>query len=191
MPEGDLTARLNLKDIPVGQALSLAPELAQQVEGAFSGAVNLTVPSAKLKDLDAWVASGNVTADRVQAYGFRIDRVSSVVGLSKGTLAVTELRGRLENTPVGGSGELRLKDPYRYQAKLTVEKLDLAALKKLSPKLRPPVSVEGGFTATADLRGTLHPLTVQASGTGARTRCGSAASASPGLTSTGPPRRIA
>jgi translocation and assembly module TamB len=165
VPQGDLTANLTLRDIPLAQALRLVPGPAPSASGRFSGDVAVHTPAARLGDVTAWEVSGGIKADRLRAYGLTMDHFAGTVRLEHGTLSAKDVRGDLEGARVTGSGELSLTEAARYRANLDVRKADLAALQRLAPEFRPPVTIAGRFEGNADVRGTLNPPTLDASGT--------------------------
>jgi hypothetical protein len=165
VPQGDLTANLTLRDIPLAQALSLVPGTPGSAGCRFSGDVTVHTPAARLSDVTAWEVSGGIKADRLRAYGLTMDNLAGTVRLEHGTLSAKDIRGDLEGARVTGSGELSLTEAARYRANLDVRKADLAALQRLAPEFRPPVTIAGRFEGSADVKGTLNPPTLDASGT--------------------------
>lgn len=168
-PEGDLIAKLALQDIPVGRALSLLPGEAQRAQGQVSGTFEFRSAAAKLRDVTAWRASGSLSTKRVQAFGWALDNASTDFLLDRGFLALTKAQGTLEGTAVSATGTLGLTEPYRLRGKLDLRDADLSAVQRLSPDLKPPVTVAGHLSADASFEGTLSPLAVQTSGNVAAT----------------------
>jgi hypothetical protein len=163
-PEGDLTAKLTLQDIPVGRVLSLLPGEAQRAQGQVSGTFEFLSPAAKLRDVTAWRASGSASTKRVQAFGWALDNASTNFLLERGILALTKAQGTLEGTTVNATGTLGLTEPYRLQGKLDLQDADLSAVQRLSPDLKPPVIIAGHLNADANFDGTLRPMAAQTSG---------------------------
>lgn len=163
---GNLTARLDLENIPLARVLSLVPGAAEWAGGAFSGNVSVQAPLFRLRQPAAWTAAGKISSKRVRAYGLNLEDAAGDIRMKAGLLTLSDVKGRLEGAPVSGSAELRLTDPYRYEAKLALGRTLLTDLQRLAPQLRPPVAITGRFEATADLKGTLNPLTAITSGTG-------------------------
>src|SRR5438105_1685502 len=89
--------------------------------------------------------------------------------LKNGLFTVHDVKARLEQASVAGSAELGLATPFRYEAKLRLDRTDLAKLEHLTPGVRPPVNLAGRFTGTAEARGTLSPVSIKAKGTGTAT----------------------
>jgi translocation and assembly module TamB len=166
VPMGDLTANVTLDQIPltqVGQMLKAE----QALSGSVSGTLSARAPGAELKNLEAWGAKGKLTAKKLAVLGLSFQDGRADVNLSKGTFAVTELRAALEGAPVSATGQIRLAGNYPLQATAALKGWDLATLERLAPQWRPPLDLAGTFSITADLKGTLQPLKVEASGTSA------------------------
>ncbi|HEV3262578.1 MAG TPA: AsmA-like C-terminal region-containing protein [Gemmataceae bacterium] len=161
VPTGDLTAKVTLDEIPLDRVASLVPGTAAQAAGVLSGSVEVQAPSARLKEVTAWFASGSVIARGVRAYGWALDIAATDVRLKEGELTLSGLRGVIQNTPVTGSGHLRLAAPYAYGGKLSLPPSDVASLGRLYPGFQPPVPVDGRIEATADVEGTLSPFTAK------------------------------
>ncbi len=168
-PEGDLTAKLTLQSIPVGRVLSLLPGEAQRARGQVSGTFEFRSAAAKLRDVTAWRASGSLSTKRVQAFGWALENTSTDFLLKRGFLALTKVQGTLEGTAVSATGTLGLTEPFRLRGKLDLRDADLSAVQRLSPDLKPPVTIAGHLNADASFEGTLRPMAVQTSGNVAAT----------------------
>lgn len=166
IPAGDLSARLTLERIPLARVLAAVPGGAGRAEGSFAGNVALRAPTNRLRDPATWEGSGALHAERLEAQGWRLQETRVDLLLKGGIVAATGLRASLEGTPVQGQAELTLADPYRFSARVALERGSLAALQRLAPELRPPVAILGTFTVAAVVQGTLTPFTLDASGSG-------------------------
>jgi translocation and assembly module TamB len=169
IPQGNATANLTLKQIPLQQALRLVPGAAERTQGNFSGTLQARVPVAQFRQMNGWQASGSVTAERIRAYGWDLTEATAKVRLNRGVLSIAGLRGQVEGMALDGFAGLQLDSPYRHTGHVQLRKGDLAALRRLAPELRPPLPVEGHFDVATDFQGSLHPFTWQASGTGSAT----------------------
>jgi len=67
--------------------------------------------------------------------------------------------------PLTGMGEIHLKPPYHYQARIDVRGTEAAELPQLPEAARSTVVVEGRATVAARLQGTLDPWKLDTSGT--------------------------
>ena len=164
-PSGDLTLKLNLDKVPLTRALALLPGAEAKAEGTMSGRIEARAPANKLRDLKAWEASATLQSDRLAAYGIALTKVRLPLTVKDGDAKVQDLEAGLEGGRVTGGAELTLTGDYPYKGRLTMKDADLAALERLSPNVRPPVTVKGRATVAADLQGKLSPLTFAASGT--------------------------
>lgn len=163
-PQGDLSAQLALRKIPLDQVLSLVPGAAEQVEGRLTGTASFLAPVAQLRDVRTWQASGAISTKQGKAFGLPLDTAVADFRLQRGILELTKGRARLEGAPVNATATLALTSPFRYQGDSNVQGADLTALRHLSPKLRPPVALAGSLNTTADFQGTVSPWTFQGSG---------------------------
>src|SRR5437764_5972476 len=102
-PLGDVSASLTLTDIPIGRVLSLAPSLAKDSAGAFSGEVTFRSSAQKLRDPTAWVARGTARADKVRLLAVALDEAVPKFNLRRGELALTDTSLGVEGLKVGGS----------------------------------------------------------------------------------------
>jgi translocation and assembly module TamB len=163
-PAGDLTADLTMDHLPLGEA---AKELG--VEGAagseITGSASVKVSLAKLEKDREWDGSGKIVVRTARAFGWTLEDGGADVKLAGKTLTLANVRGTLEGTPITGSGTVTLEGEHPFTVKLSVKDADLSAVQRLSPDMRPPVTVAGRASVTAKLSGTLEPFHLQASGT--------------------------
>jgi hypothetical protein len=164
-PPGDLTANVKLADIGLTPLLR-AGGVKVDVAGTVSGSAELRAPSDRLRDLSAWHVTGSLNSKRIDAYGWSLTNVGAALRADKGLLTVRDVTGKLEGAPVTGSGEAKLTEPYTYSAKVELANGDLVSLQRLAPEFRPSLAVAGRFGITAEINGTLSPLTTNFLGTG-------------------------
>jgi hypothetical protein len=164
-PLGDLTASMTLDHLPLDVLLNRLPGTANLAHGLFDGDFTLRAQASRLSEPAAYVASGTIRAEKLFAYGLTLTKATGQLSLDQGTARVRKLRGTLEGAVVAleGQADLTARD-VPYQGKATLEKADLTALARLAPSFRPAFTVEGMLGVTADLRGTLTPLTLQVNG---------------------------
>ena len=165
VPAGDLTARVSLDRIPVARVLSVLPGVAERAGGAVSGRATFRAPAAQLRDVNNWRASGAVSGDRVEAFGWTLVHGGADFRVENGTLTVSDARTQIEGLDATGKARLGLTAPYRFEGNVDLRHAHLGALRRLAPEVRPPVSVDGRLDATASFQGTLSPVTVESSGT--------------------------
>jgi hypothetical protein len=165
VPEGNVSADLRVQDVPLDRALDALPRAAGQAAGNLSGSVNASVPAAKVRDPAAWRVKGSLSAPQVRLYGLALKDFAADLALADGRATVTGLKANLEGAPVTGSAEARLAGAWPFEARLDLGRMDLAAVERLAPSVRPPVAVTGTVRLTASADGTLQPVNVNAKGT--------------------------
>ena len=84
--------------------------------------------------------------------------------MDAGTAKASAVKATLGKATLTGSARLALASPWRYSGTLTLSGADLKVVQGLNPDFRPPFPVAGAADVTADLAGTLRPLTAAASG---------------------------
>jgi hypothetical protein len=163
VPLGAVAAELTLDRIPVSAVAELTGT--ERVGGVLSGQLSVRGPADKLKDIAALEGGGKLTVDKVSAYGLALQQVTTGVQLKGGVLRLVDLHSTFQGTPITASAELKLSGDYPFKANTDLKNWDLAALEKIAGKgQEPPVKIAGSFTTTADVRGTLKPFTLNASG---------------------------
>jgi hypothetical protein len=165
VPEGNITADLRVRDVPLDRALDALPKTTGQAAGNLSGSVSATIPAAKVRDPATWQAKGSLSAPEVRLYGLALKDFAADLALSGGRATISGLKANLEGAPVSGSAEARLAGAWPFQAKLDLGRLDLGAVEHMVPGVRPPVAVAGTVRVTAAADGTLQPVNVNARGT--------------------------
>ncbi len=164
-PLGDLSGNMHVDKFPLDVLLSRLPGASGVAEGAFSGHVEMRAAVKTLIDPTTWHATGQLSSDRIAAYGLALTGVSTDVSVEGGAAKVSGLKATLDKATLSGDASLTLASPWSYTGALSVKGLDLTAAQRLAPDFRPPFDVGGAADATADLRGALSPLSVSASGT--------------------------
>ncbi len=163
VPLGELTADLILDHVPLDQ-VPVPGEQKLQLGGAVSGKFGLRVPGDQLKSGAAWDATGELNGERLAALGLNLRDFAASLRLRLGILSVSKLQGRLEGAPLTGQGQLVLTGSFPFSSKLNLAGLDIAALDHVAPQFRPPYHLAGKLAVSADLRGKLQPVTVNATG---------------------------
>jgi hypothetical protein len=163
-PVGDLTANLEVDNLPLENVLALLPGAAKGSEGVLSGNVSARAPSNRLTDPAAWTATASLRSPHLRAYGLNQTDSSARLALDHGKARVEDFHGRLEGGPVQATGELTLAAPYKYTAKVGLDDVDLAGLNRLTPDFRLPMTLAGSLRFDADLNGQLRPASLSACG---------------------------
>jgi hypothetical protein len=149
VPQGDLTARLVLADIPLGGVLSLMPAGGPHVDGQFSGTVDAQAALARLGDLRAWQGSGKI--ERLRVDRFEVGTVAFHWESDGEHLRLSDVHSGLYQGDVTGSAVLPLRASAAGSIDLQFRKLDIGALTRALPVV--PLRVEGQADGT--LEGTI------------------------------------
>ena len=72
IPVGDLAARLSVSRLPLGLLARLAPAVDLGEGGAVSGALELAIPAARLKDVTAWDGNATFRSPAATAFGWTL-----------------------------------------------------------------------------------------------------------------------
>jgi hypothetical protein len=163
-PLEDLTADLHIDRVPVDRFLVLLPGIIGDTTGEVSGKVHGKVPVKRLTDAAAWEATAEWTSPSLRVVGITIQSATVDAELARGVVNLSNFKGDLEGGTATGSGDMRLASPYAYKARLDLQKVDIAALNRLVPEYRPPVTAAGSLRLDANLRGSFEPLVTGASG---------------------------
>jgi translocation and assembly module TamB len=164
VPPAELSAKLQLDQLPIGQVLRAIPNANADGGGTASGELTARAPTEAVRDLTKWDATGRLDARDVRAFGRSADEMSFHMRLERGTLAITDARGRVQGGAIGGNGQLEVTAPFRYEARLDLPPSDPKSWQQVAPELR-SVRLAGQVRADSRVSGTLQPLTVKADGT--------------------------
>ncbi len=163
-PAGDFTAQLKLERLPLNRLASVFPGGAENVAGLFTGSSSVRAPVNQLRDLKTWDASVTLQSQQLDVFGIQSKDLSARVSLKQGEFKVAELAGKIEGGLVTGAGELNLAPPYRYQANLDLENINLGMWQQLHPAFRPPIAVTGELGVKMQASGSLQPFAIHAQG---------------------------
>lgn len=168
-PRGDVSAKLALDGVPLGQVLRAVPGGPFPVAGPVSGSAEFKAPLDRLTDTAFWQASGELTSAAITAAGRTVSGVRLPLKVAGGKAALTAGAARVEGIPLTADAEVTLTGQFPFTATVKSDPQQVAALTKLVPELSLPVPVEGKLAATARASGTLSPTAVKAEGTLAAT----------------------
>lgn len=164
VPQGDLRATLHLDKVPLDVLLSLLPAAKGQAAGVLSGTLQARVPMASLGDPATWRGSATLTAPNIAVYGLALRNASANLNVEQGEATLSALKANLEGTPMASEGVIWLKDNYPFRVGVKLGDIDLAALSRLTPSLRPPIKIKGQASLLGKVLGTLKPFTFETTG---------------------------
>ncbi|MGH7225590.1 MAG: hypothetical protein ACRELF_20425, partial [Gemmataceae bacterium] len=164
VPRGDLQAALDLTQIPLATALSLAPQIGDRATGILSGRIQVRAPLEKLSDPTNWRGSANVNSPHLTVYGLPLANLSVGLIVDEARARLTTFKADVAGTPLTGKGELGLQGDYPFKAEVHLGGTDLTALNRLAPAFRPPLEIKGRAQLNGSATGTLKPLQFDTSG---------------------------
>ncbi len=164
VPRGNLSVDLALRELPTAELLRPFPALAGKGSGILSLTVRAGVPLERLRDPVAWTGTASLRVPEMNVYGVVVRNVSTGLSVLRGLALLSDLKGEVEGGKLSGSASLSLTGAQRFQGDVKVVGLDVARLMASLPESWRRLPSRGTVTASADLRGTLQPLKVDASG---------------------------
>jgi hypothetical protein len=163
-PRGDVTAKLTLDGVPLGQVLKAVPGGPFPAAGPVSGTAEFKAPFDKLADAGSWTASGVLTSPTITAAGRAISEVKLPLKVSGGKADLVAAAATVEGIPLTADATVTLAGSYPFTAAAKTTPRQVSALTKLVPELTVSTSITGKLTLTAKAAGTLSPTTVTADG---------------------------
>lgn len=164
-PPGQLTARFEGKDLPVGELAAPALPRPTPLSGLASLDFEARADLKAARDPAAWTASGHASSQRVTHDDARLDQLALRFVVAAGKLEVKELTARLEGQPLEADFHVGLAPPHTFDGHLDVTSWDLARLLAWRPgHVSAPVG--GTCSIHAKATGTLRPRRVEAEGQG-------------------------
>lgn len=163
-PRTELTARLDVSQLPLGEMTRAFPDLGEVIAGAVTGSLSLRIPADRLDDVTALSAEASLKAEKLTLAQRSVTGLSLKLSVRDGTARLTDAVTRAEGLPITGTASLGLRVPFPFQAKFSASDSDGIALHALVPELNWPVPVNGKLTTRTEASGTVVPFTVQASG---------------------------
>jgi hypothetical protein len=112
--------------------------------------------------LASWRGQLDGTWGRIRVDQANVPGGSISVRLADEALDVSRLTSESGTMRINGSGDIKLLAPHDFALKLAADNVDVGLLNGLP--LRPPVSVAGVASVSADVRGQLGPLKVEGGG---------------------------
>jgi hypothetical protein len=165
--ESYLEARVALDDADLNVLLpGLGFHSTDEVRGRLSTDIVARIPLDTPQDLKTYRIDGSAAAPHFNIAGIDLERARSSFSVRDGKLQVESAGLQLDGSPASALGALELTAPYYYQAHVDLRGIDLGALQRLAPELKPAVPLGGRFSGGGAVWGTLQPLHVQGAGVG-------------------------
>ena len=171
-PEGELKTGVRWRQVQIGRLAQDAGQIATPLPGSAGGALKLRVPTARYDDLAAWQAEGAIDLEHPLPDTKETVKTAAKVRLAGGMLRVDNFDLALGRNRLAGSFELKLAEPFAYRLSLKQAQLDLSLLERWLPSALPAAArpLGGEVAASAELHGTLSPLTMKGRGAGSARR---------------------
>lgn len=164
-PPGELSAKLTLDRVALGDALKALPGATPDVRGPVSGTVEFRGPIDKLSDPATFAGTADLRADELTVYGRVIRSVQVPLKLEKGQATIAGGKASVEGIPLVADGSIGLTKPFAFTATATATAVETADFRRLVPELALPFPLAGKLDTTAKLSGTVSPLAYTATGT--------------------------
>lgn len=135
-----------------------------QFAGWTWGSLSVQTPAGKFFEPAAWTGKVDIALAALRLFGW-----SAKKGFVKGSLAggradLSRLAFDLDGTRLLGAARLNLSQPYDFNSRFSLDKLQLADFNALPEAIRPPVKLSGTVSVSAAARGTLDPLEITGTG---------------------------
>lgn len=160
----------NWRGVDVGKLVGALRLLPCPLAAVSSGALRGEAPGGTALDWSAWSATCAVLLDQLALAGLPAAQVSLRAKLGERALIVEQLvaeqpaaTGR-PPAKFAAAGKLGLAAPFRFEASISLDELNLAQFNALPEPLRPPLKLAGAIGAKCKTQGTLEPLAVAAQG---------------------------
>src|SRR5262249_41636524 len=164
VPRGNLSVDLAVKDLPTDEVLQPIPALSGKASGTVSFTVRAGVPLDRLREAAAWTGTASLNVPALNVAGLVLRDFSTGLTLVRGVALLSDLKGEVQGGRLSGSGSLSLPGMQRFQSDLNLAGLDVRRVMTLLPASWTSLPSSGAVTASAELRGTLQPLSVTSSG---------------------------
>ncbi|MFL5330734.1 MAG: AsmA-like C-terminal region-containing protein [Gemmataceae bacterium] len=163
-PRGDLTARLDLIDVPLAEIEKAIPGLTLPVQGKASASVDARVPLDQASTPAAWTGSIQFDAREFLVAQRRIHDARLVAKVRNGAAAISQMNFKVEENPISVSGQVNLVRPYHFELTAKTSGPARTDLHRLLPELHWNEPLNGRLEFDARASGDLDSMTYVASG---------------------------
>ncbi|HUY35586.1 MAG TPA: AsmA-like C-terminal region-containing protein [Pirellulales bacterium] len=163
-------ANLSWRQLSVGALLDDLGVTPGKTPGHCNGKLKLRTAAKNPRDVAGWKADLDLDIQDLRAYGWPIQLATLRGRLDEGWLNVskllvqTQVERRRATTKLTAACRVKVTEPFDFKAQADVAGFDLARLRELPAKLRPPRELAGSVGAKAETHGTLRPLEFAARG---------------------------
>ncbi len=162
-PRGDLSAKLELADVPLEELAKAVPG-GLNLRGSVSGNADFRAPIERFNDASTWSGSATLTGKELAIFERSVRDVRTTIRLDSGKLQVANLAVNVEGLKVTGEGSLNLASPYPYSARFQTTPTTITDVRRLVPEVRIPFEVEGKITTQGSVSGEITPFSITAKG---------------------------
>ncbi|MGH7138772.1 MAG: hypothetical protein ACREHD_23745, partial [Pirellulales bacterium] len=154
------------RQIDVGRllgAVDVEPLRGVRSQGTASGRITAQA-EGNPREPAIWQATTNVNLEGLRVEQATVGRVSIDASLARQVLTVSRIASEGGSVQLNGTATLGLTSPHELAVKVNVANADLSLANALPARFRPPVSVGGRVSLSADLKGQLDPLRMAGNG---------------------------
>ncbi|MFH5803221.1 hypothetical protein [Alienimonas sp. DA493] len=158
--ETEATATLTATDVPLALLWERLGEGLPVAGGTFTGTVTAAVPWPERGDPTAYEATAQVAATGLTVAGRAVNDLNAALALADGTAELERLSVLVAGQPLRGAASAGIVAPYPFEAAVTSDRFDLAAVEALFPDGRPawlPEKLSGTLALDVQADGTLEP----------------------------------
>lgn len=150
-------------------ANAVAPSLGEtlnqaRAEGWTWGSLAVNAPPGKLLDPAAWTGQVDIALAAMRLFGWTAKQGFIKGGIAAGRADLTRLALDVGDTRLRGAARLSLSQPYDFNSRFALDRVQLSDFNSLPETIRPPVELSGTVNVSATARGTLEPLEITGSG---------------------------
>lgn len=163
-PLSDVQARLVIDRLPATAVLGALQMPSDHSRGTLAGEVEFRSPLSTIRDSKSWSIVGRANSARLELFDRQIDDLQLNVRATNGVARIERANLNLERLNLRASGAIALNSPFDYSAVIQTQSNNAVSIRRLIPEANLPVSLEGVLDGQGEIRGTLSPWAISASG---------------------------
>jgi hypothetical protein len=168
-PRGNVDAELSIEALKLSTLARQFAGLPAISAGTASGGVSAHVPLNRVRELDAWQATGRVALSQLQVADLPAAEAKTQLGFQSGTLTLSDSTAALSQTRFAGGARVQLGGRYPFEIQIGRLAGELSDWMPLAHRLGTNPQVAGKSLLTGNVQGQLLPLAWNATGTVALT----------------------